>query len=105
MNNTMIRDRLSFFQAELSQKGRDTGSTVGETYFICQRAVLLVRDYSQPGIEPLKKQTLLKLQEAIDQADQYYDSRRRKRPQDAVSCAQVVGPAREAITAFLARVG
>ncbi len=100
----MIRDRLSFFGAELSQKGQDTGFTVGETYFICQRAVLLIKDYSQPGIEPLKKQTLLKLQEALDQADQYYDSRRRKRQQDAVSFAQVVGPAREAITTFLARV-
>lgn len=100
----MIRDRLSFFQAELLQKGSDTGFTVGETCFICERAVLLIKDYRQPGIEPLKKQTLVKLQEAMDQADQYYDSKRRKRHQNAISFAQVVGPAREAITAFLAKV-
>ncbi len=102
MNNTMIRDRLSFFQTELSRKGCDTGFTVGETCFICERAALLIRDYCRPGIEPLKTQTLLKLQEALDRADQHYHDKRGKKQQNAVSFTQVVGPAREAITTFLA---
>jgi hypothetical protein len=106
MNNTMnamIRDRIRFFQAELSRKGSDTGSTVSETCFICQRAVLLIQDYCQPGIEPLKKQALMKLQEAMDQADQYFDAKNRKGRPVNISYTQVVQPAREALTAFLAK--
>ncbi|MBD0257703.1 MAG: hypothetical protein ICV83_18475 [Cytophagales bacterium] len=102
MKNNMIRDRLSAFQAELSQKGSDTGFTVGETCFICERAALLIRDYCRPGIEPFKMQALQKLQEALEQADQYYDGRRGNKQPNTVSFTQVVGPAREAIAAFLA---
>jgi hypothetical protein len=100
--NTMIRDRLRFFQAELARKGSDTGSTVSETCFICERAVLLIQDYRQPGIEPLKEQALIKLQEAMDQADQYFDSKNRKGRPMTISYTQVVEPAQEALNAFLA---
>jgi hypothetical protein len=100
--NTMIRDRLRFFQAELARKGSDTGSTVSETCFICQRAILLIQDYRQPGIEPLKEQALSKLQEAMDQADQYFDSKNRNRRPMPISYTQVVQPAQEALNAFLA---
>ncbi len=103
MLNNMIRDRLSSFQAELSKKGSDNGFTVGETCFICERAALLIKDYNQPGIEPLKKQALVKLQDAMDWADQYYDSKHGKRRQITVSFTQVVHPAQEAITTFLAK--
>jgi hypothetical protein len=98
----MIRDRLRSFQAELSQKGSDTGFTVSETWFICERAVLLINDYSQPGIEASKKQALVKLQEAMDEADAYFDGKNRNRNRVAVSHTRVVQPAREAITDFLA---
>ena len=104
MKNTMIRDRLRAFQAELSQKGSDTGFTVTETCFICERAVLLIKEYSQPGVEPLKKQALVKLQEAMDQADAYYEGKNRKRHLRAVSHTHVVQPAQEAIATFLATV-
>ncbi|MBD0255446.1 MAG: hypothetical protein ICV83_06975 [Cytophagales bacterium] len=101
MTNTMIRDRLRSFQAELSQKGNDPGFTVSETCFICERAVLLIKDYSQPGIVPSKKQALVKLREATDQAEAYFDGRNRKRHRGSISHVMVVQPAREAITAFL----
>lgn len=103
MKNAMIRDRLRSFQAELSQKGSDTGFTVGETCFICQRAVLLINEYSQPGIEPSKEQALVKLQEAMDQAEAYFDGKNRKRQWESISHTQVVQPAQEAITLFLAK--
>ena len=102
MKNTMIRDRLRSFQAELSQKESDTGFTVSETCFICERAVLLINDYCQPGLEPSKKQALVKLQEAIDQADAYFDGRNRKRQPATVSHTRVVQPAREGLATFLA---
>jgi|GEM_PF-3518057 len=101
--NTMIRDRLRFFQAELSRKGSDTGFTVSETCFICERAVLLIRDYRQPGIDSLKEQALVKLQEAMDQAEQYFDCKNRTGRPTTVSHTQVVKPAQEAINTFLAK--
>lgn len=101
--NTMIRDRLRFFQAELARKGSDTGFTVSETCFICERAVLLIQDYGQPGIEPLKKQALIKLQEAMDQADQYFDCKNRNRHPVTISYTQVVKSAQEALNTFLAK--
>lgn len=103
MKNAMIRDRLRSFQAELSQKGSDTGFTVGETCFICERAVRLIKDYSQPGIEPSKEKALVKLQEAMDQAEAYFDGKNRKRNWEIVSHTTVVKPAQEAITFFLAK--
>jgi hypothetical protein len=102
MKNSMIRDRLRSFQDELSRKGSDTGFTVGETCFICERAVLLISDYSQPGIEPSRRQALVKLREAMDQAEAYFDCKNRKRQRETISHARVVQPAREAITTFLA---
>lgn len=103
MVNHLILNRLAGFQLELKRKEKDTGFTVNETRFICERATILIKDYCSPGMGPLKERTLAKLQTVMEKADLYYASYNRNKQQTTVSFTQVVGPAEEAITYFLAK--
>jgi hypothetical protein len=104
MENSMILNRLAAFEAELVKKNRDTGFTVNETRFICERARMLVRNYSRIGSHPVKEQTVAMLEAVLDQADLFYARYDYKKRQGPFPFTHVVDPAADAIRFFLSQM-
>lgn len=100
----MILNRLAAFEAELRKKNQDTGFTVNETRFVCERASMLVRNYCRTGSQPVKEQTIAMLEAVLERADRFYanyDYQNRKGP---FPFTEVVQPAADALRFFLTRM-
>lgn len=104
MFNHFILLRLLAFQEDLKRKANDNGFTVNETRFICERASLLIKNYSSRGSTPLKEKALSELESAIENADLYYSSYNSTTRTGKIPHTHVVKPAIDAISAFLAKV-
>ncbi len=102
MFNHFILLRLLAFQEDLKRKSSDNGFTVNETRFICERASLLIKNYSSKGSTPLKEKALSGLQSAIENADLYYSGFNSTTRTGKIPHTQVVEPAIDALGAFLA---
>ncbi len=103
IDNEMICKRLEAFRAELARKSLDNQFTVNETRFICERAMMLIRNYSSIGMSPLKERTVAGLKEALEQADAYSSGYEVKNHTSNIPYTEVVAPALQAITTFLAQ--
>ncbi|MFC5538544.1 hypothetical protein ACFPQ1_29820 [Rhodocytophaga aerolata] len=105
MHNQSILQRLSTFQKEIEVFQAKTAPvkdySVNEIRFICERSILLMKNYSGQGSELPKEIALAKLLSVLETIEDYYIAYNKSNSKATVPTIHITEPALEALSSFL----